>query len=35
MAPDEILEYCLENLNGTVLVNSWGERGIYYNHEKN
>lgn len=31
MTPDEILKYCLENLEGTVLVNSWGERGIYYN----
>ena len=29
MTPDEILKYCLENLEGTVLVNSWGERGIY------
>lgn len=24
MTPDEILKYCLENLEGTVLVNSWG-----------
>ncbi len=31
MTPDEILKYCLENLNGTVLINSWGERGIFYN----
>ena len=31
MTPDEVLKYCLENLEGTVLVNSWGERGIYYN----
>lgn len=31
MSPDEILKYCLENLEGTVLVNSWGERGIFYN----
>lgn len=31
MAPDEILKYCLENLDGTVLVSSWGERGIFYN----
>ena len=31
MTPDEILRYCLENLEGTVLVNSWGERGIFYN----
>ena len=31
MTPDEVLKYCLENLEGTVLVNSWGERGIFYN----
>lgn len=31
MTPDEILQYCLENLEGTVLVNSWGEKGIFYN----
>lgn len=31
MKSDEILQYCLENLNGTVLVNSWGEKGIFYN----
>lgn len=31
MTPDEVLKYCLENLEGTVLVNSWGERGGYYN----
>ena len=31
MTPDEVLRYCLENLEGTVLVNSWGERGIFYN----
>ncbi|MCI9577109.1 MAG: hypothetical protein HFJ84_10870 [Clostridiales bacterium] len=31
MTPDEVLKYCLENLEGTVLVNSWGERGVYYN----
>lgn len=28
---DEILQYCLNGLDGTVLVNSWGERGIFYN----
>ena len=22
---------CLENLEGTVLVESWGEKGIFYN----
>lgn len=31
MTPDEILKYCLENLDGTVIVSSWGERGIFYN----
>ncbi len=31
MTQDEILKYCLENLNGTVLVDSWGEHGIFYN----
>lgn len=31
MAPDEILKYVLETLEGTVLVSSWGERGIFYN----
>lgn len=33
MTADEILEYCLNQLEGTVLVNSWGERGIFYNPE--
>lgn len=31
MQPEEILAWCLENLPGTVLVESWGERGIFYN----
>lgn len=31
MKSSEILQYCLENLEGTVLVKSWGENGIYYN----
>lgn len=31
MTPDEILQYCLDSMAGTVLVNSWGERGIFYN----
>ncbi len=31
MTPDEVLGYCLDTLEGTVLVNSWGERGIFYN----
>jgi hypothetical protein len=28
---EEILSYCIDNLKGTVLVNSWGESGIFYN----
>ncbi|RRD38431.1 hypothetical protein EII29_10340 [Leptotrichia sp. OH3620_COT-345] len=31
MKADDILKYCLENLKGTVLINSWGERGVFYN----
>ncbi len=31
MKPDEILQYCLDNLEGTVMVSSWGEKGIFYN----
>lgn len=31
MTSDEILQYCLENLKGTVLIESWGEKGIFYN----
>ncbi len=31
MTPDKISNYCLENLEGTVLVESWGEKGIFYN----
>lgn len=31
MTPDKILNYCLENLEETVLVESWGEKGIFYN----
>ncbi len=31
MTPDKILNYCLQNLEGTVLVESWGEKGIFYN----
>ena len=33
MKTEDILNYCLENLDGTVLVNSWGEKGIFYNPE--
>ncbi len=31
MTPDKILNYCLEKLEGTALVESWGEKGIFYN----
>ena len=31
MTPDKILNYCLNTLEGTVLISSWGERGIFYN----
>ena len=31
MTASEILKYCLDNLPDTVLVNSWGESGIFYN----
>ncbi|MGC6174571.1 DUF6194 family protein [Lacrimispora sp. 38-1] len=31
MKPDDILEYCTSNLDGIVLIESWGEKGIYYN----
>ncbi|WP_294143879.1 DUF6194 family protein [uncultured Clostridium sp.] len=31
MIADEILKYCIDNLEGTVLVDSWGERGVFYN----
>ncbi len=34
MTAEEILEYCLRELEGTVLVNSWGERGIFYNPDR-
>ncbi len=28
---EQILQYCLETLDGTVLTESWGEKGIFYN----
>ena len=31
MTSDEIINYCLQNLPDTILVNSWGEQGIFYN----
>lgn len=33
MRPEDILQDCLSRLPGTVLVESWGERGIFYNPE--
>lgn len=31
MTPDEIISYCLDKLDGAVLTESWGEKGIFYN----
>lgn len=31
MTPDRILQDCLHALPDTVLVESWGERGVFYN----
>lgn len=31
MESKEVLKYCLENLEDTVLIESWGEKGIFYN----
>lgn len=31
MNAEQILNYCLEHLDGTVLVESWGEKGVFYN----
>lgn len=31
MTSDDILEYCLKALEGTVCISSWGERGIFFN----
>ena len=31
MVPDDILSYCLSHLQETVLIESWGERGVFYN----
>ncbi len=31
MEVNNILKYCTDNLAGTVLVESWGEKGIFYN----
>ena len=34
MEPKQILDWCLADLEGTVLVNSWGETGVFYNPGK-
>ncbi len=34
MNENEILNRCLETLEGAVLVNSWGEQGLFYNPER-
>ena len=34
MTTDKILNYCLQNLEGTVLVESWGEKGIFFSAGK-
>ena len=31
MQPQEIFEYCLQNLEGTVFTKNWGEYGVFYN----
>lgn len=31
MLSEEIIQYCKENLDDVVLVNSWGEKGVFYN----
>ncbi len=31
MTPEKILQYCLETLPDAVLVESWGERGVFCN----
>ncbi len=31
MKVDDILSYCLDNLDDVISVNSWGETGIFYN----
>lgn len=31
IASEHILRYCLDCLDGTVMTESWGEKGIFYN----
>lgn len=33
LTSDEILQYCLENLSGTVFHSCYGEKCIFYNPE--
>ena len=33
MSPEDIISYCLDNLGGAFLTESWGEKGIFYNPE--
>ena len=28
---DDILDYCIKNLKGTVLIETWGEKAVFYN----
>ena len=30
---DDILDYCIKNLKGTVLIETWGEKAVFYNPE--
>ncbi len=34
LKPEDVINYCLNNLPDTVLVRSWGEDSIYYNPER-
>lgn len=31
LSPNDILSYCLSHMEDTTLVESWGEKGIFYN----
>lgn len=31
MDANQVLKFCTDNLDGTVLIESWGEKGIFYN----
>ena len=34
MTPEEIISYCLDSLDGAVLTESRGEKGIFYNPDR-